>query len=64
MMAEKPVGEKIYIAIDCNHRLAAYKALEIKTAKCFVFPHLSQEIYNRIACNFFPFYFNVLSYCK
>ena len=52
MMAEKVVGDKIYIAIDCNHRLMAYKSLGIKTAKCLVFPHLPTDIYNRIACNF------------
>ena len=53
MMAEKPIGEKIYIAIDCNHRLMAYKSLGIKTAKCLIFPNLPIETYDHIACKFF-----------
>ena len=55
MMAEKPVGDKIYIAIDCNHRLMAYKSLGFKTAKCLVFPPLPMETYNQIACMFHIF---------
>jgi hypothetical protein len=42
-----------YLAIDCNHRLYAFKAEGITTAKALVFPTLSPAEYKAIAgvCN-------------
>ena len=42
-----------YLAIDCNHRLCAFRAEGIPNAKALVFPTLSQAEYKMIAgvCN-------------
>ncbi len=38
-----------YIAIDCNHRLAAFREEGIEEAECLVFPKLPQNEYDEIA---------------
>jgi hypothetical protein len=46
---ENPQNNINYRAIDCNHRMMAYKSLGIKTARALVFQHLDEETYNLIA---------------
>ncbi len=49
MKLEKPDGQFIYRAIDCNHRLIAFKNLGIKEARALVFEPLPEDLYNLIA---------------
>ena len=44
------VAPNRYVAIDCNHRLAAFKAEKIEEADCLVFPtKLPDNEYEEIA---------------
>jgi hypothetical protein len=45
----EPEDNFCYVAIDCNHRLMAFKQLNIPKARALVFPHLGENTYALIA---------------
>jgi len=49
MKLEKPEELFQYVAIDCNHRLVAFKKLQIKQARALVFDPLPEDLYMFIA---------------
>ena len=45
----EPESHFKYVAIDCNHRLHAFKRLKIPTARAHIFPQLPEEVYCLVA---------------